>query len=373
MRSTQTSASKRASRSAPAPSEQVKRESLELQEIRRRAQNLEGTVHRLNKELKRAHEEVTVLKKAVTENEAIINRAHATAISTLAGNVSRGITDDMIREELKRFLQTDFLSWCADLCTEKIIDEQAALHKFLQDGIINKRESYLKSPEYLKFTLNTPDGSGPFVLLQAVLIHRLCHLYLCDAYFLAKELHSKSNNRSNLCQLERIFGQTQPNAAIDWRIQTVECLEKSVPIVNENLQREVQMFVEDYKFLLSEIYDHEAHQDLVQIFADFAKLALKMWKTQTNIKWYDLNSFEEPHFQPGDPWIEVDHSLMSRMGRHLNGRPIGLLIHPMITSQSPSKSDKMEEVVWLKALAWVSDKDEPTNQEVVGQADSHRV
>lgn len=133
------------------------------------------------------------------------------------------------------------------------------------------------------------------------------------------------------------------------------------------------MFVEDYKFLLSEVYDHEAHQDLVQIFADFAKLALKMWKTQTNIKWYDLNSFEEPHFQPGNPWIEVDHSLMSRMGRHLNGRPIGLLIHPMITSQSPSKSDKMEEVVWLKALAWVSDKDEPTNEELVGQADSHRV
>ncbi|KAH0528136.1 hypothetical protein TsFJ059_003034 [Trichoderma semiorbis] len=373
MRYTQRSAPRRAPRSAPAPSEQVKREPLELQEIRRRAQSLENTVHGLTKELKKAHEEVAVLKKAVTENEAIINRAHATAISTLAANVSRGITDDMIREELNKFLQTEFFSWCADLCTEKILDEQAALHKLLQDGIINNRESYLKSPEYLKFSLNTPDGSGPLALLQAVLIHRLCYLYLCDAYFLAEELLPTSNNRSSLYQLEQTFGQTQPNAAIDWRIQTVECLEKSVPIVNESLQRDVQIFVKEYGFLLSEKFDEEGNQDLVQIFANFAKLALKLWKTRTNIKWYDLNSFTEPHFQPGNPWIEVEHSLMSRMGRQLNGRPIGLFIHPVITSQSPSKSDKMEEVVWLKALAWISDKDEPTNLEEVGQADSHRV
>lgn len=208
IRHTQMSASRRAPRSAAAPYEQVKRESYELREIRHHAQSLENTVHKLTKELKIAREEISILRKAVTENEAIITQAHATAISTLAGNVSRGITDDMIREELNKFLQTEFFSWCADLCTEKILDEQAALHKLLQDGIINKRESYLKSPEYLKFTLNTPDGNGPFVLLQAVLIHRLCHFYLCDAYFLAKELHSKSNNRSNLCQLERIFSQS---------------------------------------------------------------------------------------------------------------------------------------------------------------------
>lgn len=147
-----------------------------------------------------------------------------------------------------------------------------------------------------------------------------------------------------------------------------------MPIVNENLQREVQIFVKEYGFLLSaEKFDEEGNQDLIQIFADFAKLALTVWKTQTNIKWYDLNCFEELHFQPGDPCIQVEQSLISRMGRQLNGRPIGLFIHPLITSQSPSKSDKMEEVIWLKALAWVSDKDEPMNREEVGQADCHRV
>ncbi|KAF3075269.1 hypothetical protein CFAM422_002401 [Trichoderma lentiforme] len=321
IRHTQTSASRRASRSSPAPYEQNKRESNELQEIISYAQNLEKTVHKLKKELKKAHEEVAVLRKTVTENEAIVTRAHATAISTLAGNVSRGITDDVIREELKKLLQTDVLSWCADLCTEKILDEHAALQKLLQIGIINNSESYLKCPEYLKFTVNTPDGSA------------------------------------------------QPNAAIDWRIQTVECLERATPVMNDYLQREVQLFTKEYEFLISdERYDQEAYQDLVQIFASFASLALKLWKTRTNIKWYSVNGFEEPYFQPGDSVIEVEQSLVSRMGRQLNGRPIGFFIHPMIGSQTQSKDGKMEEVVWLKALAWVSDKDEPMDREEMAQA-----
>ncbi|KAL6696355.1 hypothetical protein J3F84DRAFT_373780 [Trichoderma pleuroticola] len=369
IRHTQTSTSKRASRTSPAPYEQSRRESNELQEMKYYAQSLEKNVHRLTKELKKAHEEVTVLRKTVAENEAIVTRAHATAISTLAGNVSRGMTDEMIREELKKFLQTDVLSWCADLCTEKILDEDAALHTLLQEGIINSSESYLKSPEYLKFTINTPNGSGPLVLLQAALVHRLCYLYLGDAYFLAEELHTESNNRYNLRQLEQHFGQMQPIAAIDWRVQTVECLERSVPIMNEHLQREAQIFAKEHRFLLSETYDQEAHQDLVQIFASFASLALKLWKTRTNIKWYSMNGFGELYFQPGHPSIEVEQSLMSRMGRQLNGRPIGLFIHPMIGSQSLSKNDKVEEVVWLKALAWVSDKYEPMDREEIVQAD----
>lgn len=207
-RHTEASASRLGPRSSSTPYAEAKRESNELQEIRVRALDLENTVTKLTKDLQKAHEEVAVLTKAVTENEAIITRAHATAISTLADNVSRKITDDMIREELNKFLQTDVLSWCADLCTGRILDEDAALSKLLQVGIINNSESYLKSPEYLKFTVNTPDGSGPFLLLKAALVHRLCYLYLCDAYFLAEASHMNTNSRSNLYQLERNFGQS---------------------------------------------------------------------------------------------------------------------------------------------------------------------
>lgn len=206
-RHTDASASRPIPRSGSTPYEEAKRGSNELQEMRHRTLYLENTVTRLKKDLQKSHEEVAVLRKAVTENEAIITRAHETAISTLADNVSRKITDDMIREELNKFLQTDVLSWCADLCTARILDEDAALSKLLQMDLINNSESYLKSPEYLRFTVNAPDGSGPFLLLQAALLHRLCYLYLCDAYFLAVESHMNTNRRSNLYELDKSFGQ----------------------------------------------------------------------------------------------------------------------------------------------------------------------
>lgn len=193
--------------SAPRSHEQVKQESNRLREITLHAQNLENTVRMLREDLNKANTKVAALGKAVTENEAIITQAHATAVSTLAGNVSRGVTDDMIREELKKFFQNDFFSWCADLCTERIVDEHAAIHTLLEVGIINNSESYLNGPGYLKITMNTPDGSSPLVLLQAALAKRLCCLYLNDAYFLAEEPHMKFGSRSRLRQVEQHFCQ----------------------------------------------------------------------------------------------------------------------------------------------------------------------
>ncbi|UKZ77582.1 hypothetical protein TrVFT333_005306 [Trichoderma virens FT-333] len=223
--------------------EEIKRKTNQLHEMTLHTQNLESIVHTLREDLSKANTKMAALGKAVTESEAIITQSHATAVSTLAGNVSRGITDDMIREELKKFFQNDFFSWCADLCTERIVDENAALHKLLEAGIINHSEKYLKGPMFLKFNMNSPDGSSPLVLLQGALASRLCYLYLNDAYFLAEELHMKSKGRYRLRQFEHHFRQAQPNAAIDWRIQTVECLETAVPITEEYIQREVQDFV----------------------------------------------------------------------------------------------------------------------------------
>ncbi|EHK16863.1 uncharacterized protein TRIVIDRAFT_232360 [Trichoderma virens Gv29-8] len=275
--------------------EEIKRKTDQLHEMTLHTRNLESIVHTLREDLSKADTKMAALGRAVTESEAIITQSHATAVSTLAGNVSRGITDDMIREELKKFFQNDFFSWCADLCTERIVDENAALHKLLEAGIINR---------------------------------------------------------------------TQPNAAIDWRIQTVECLEKAVPITEEYIQREVQDFVQEYEFLLSaDKYDNEANKDLVQIFTDFAILALKLWKTRANIEWCDINSFQNAYFELGHPWVEVEQSLALTMGQRLNGRPIGLIVRPMIASKSLSKSGEVEEVIWHKALVWVSGENETTESE----------
>lgn len=122
--------------------------------------------------------------------------------------------------------------------------------------------------------------------------------------------------------------------------------------------------MQEYWFLLSaDQYDHEANKDLVQIFTSFANLALKLWKTRANVEWCDMTRFGEAHFELGHPWLEVEQSLASAMGQRLNGRPIGLIIRPLIASKSLSKNGKMEEVIWLKALAWVSGEEEPMDAE----------
>ncbi|TFB06034.1 hypothetical protein CCMA1212_001855 [Trichoderma ghanense] len=339
-----------------------KQDARKLQQMSMDAENMKNVVCALRDDLEKANTRVAALEKTAAENEAIITQANATAVSKLASNVSRGFTDDMIREALKKFFQTDFFSWCADLCTEQIKTEDTAVasHQLLHTGITNSSPKYLNSAEYLKFHPDMPDGSGPLMLLQAALATRLCGLYLSDAFFLAEELPSSHEGRVKLYQFERHFGRAQPDEAINWRIQTVECLEKSIFMTEEILKREADRFVKDYFFLLSlEKYDPEASKDLVQIFADFATLALKLWKSRTHVGWCNTVGFGETAFELGNPWVEVESSLASRMGQRLNGRPIGLIIRPMIVSRTLAKDGKWQEVIWLKALAWVSGEDDP--------------
>ncbi|KAK1240848.1 hypothetical protein MKX07_006281 [Trichoderma sp. CBMAI-0711] len=154
---------------------------------------------------------------------------------------------------------------------------------------------------------------------------------------------------------------TQPDAAISWRIQTVECLEISAPVTEGYVKREVDIFVEEYSFLISaEKFDIEASKDLVRIFVDFATLALKLWKTRADVRWYNARGFQDRPFQLGNPWVEVESSSVSTMGQRLNGRPIGLIVRPMILAKSLSTNGQWKDVVWLKALAWVSCEDAPT-------------
>ncbi|PTB81356.1 hypothetical protein M440DRAFT_1418042 [Trichoderma longibrachiatum ATCC 18648] len=339
---------------------QAKRDARDLRDMSNHAENLDNVVHTLRDDLEKAKNRVAALEKTAAENEAIITQANATAVSRLASNVSREFTDDMIREALKKFFQTDFFSWCADVCADRIEHETAAFYKFLDDGIINGSYGHLKSPEYLRFKVNTPDGSGPLVLLQAALATRLCALYLNDAYFLAQQLPMNSHGRRMLSEFERHLSHVQIGAATDWRVETVACLQKVVPITEDHVLREVDSFVREYGFLLSkDQFNHEARKDLVQLFADFATLALKLWRTKANVQWCDMRGFDGVCFDTGNNAMEVDSSLVSTMGQRLNGRPIGLIIRPAIWSNSMSANGKMEEVIWLKAHAWVSGEEDP--------------
>ncbi|OTA02217.1 hypothetical protein A9Z42_0025570 [Trichoderma parareesei] len=322
-------------------------------------ENMDNVVHTLRDDLKQAEIRVAALGKTVAENEAIITQANSTAVSRLASNVSREFTDDMIREALKKFFQTEFFSWCADVCADRIEQENAALHMLLDAGIINASRNYLNGPEYLRFKVNTPDGSGLLALLQAALGTRLCDLYLNDAYFLAQELPMNRDGRWMLSQFEQHLSHTQLDAATDWRVGIVQCLDKAVPITDHYVLREVDRFVEQYRFLLSnDQFDNEARKDLIRIFADFASLALKIWKSRANVQWCGMRGFDRVCFDLGNPSVEVDSSLASTMGQRLNGRPIGLIIRPAIWSNSLSKNGTVKQVLWLKALAWVSGEED---------------
>jgi hypothetical protein len=187
--------------------ERVRRYTTKLQEATTHAEDMEQVVRGLRENLETANSKVAALRKTVAENEAIITQSHAAAVKTLAGNVSRSVTDDTIREDLKKFFQNDFFSWCADLCTDRLQDENFVLAKLLHAGIINASSSHWAGPEHLRFQMNSPDGSGPLVLLQAALAQRLCDLYMTDAYFLAEALPFNVAGRSCLSQFEHHLSQ----------------------------------------------------------------------------------------------------------------------------------------------------------------------
>ena len=160
-----------------------------------------------------------------------------------------------------------------------------------------------------------------------------------------------------------IWFAVNPDAVPGWRIQTMDCLETAVPIIVDYAQQAADKFVQEYWFLLSvDKYDYEAMRDLAQIFADFASLAMKLWKSGAKVRWYSTRDFGEIPFELGNAWSEVESPLVSALGQLLNGRPIGLIIRPLILSSIISENGNWEPVIWHKALAWVSREEDPMDQ-----------
>lgn len=95
--------------------------------------------------------------------------------------------------------------------------------------------------------------------------------------------------------------------------------------------------------------------DLVSIISSFAKLALRLWRTRTNIHVQGMHSLAEKRFQLGSGHMDGDTAAVAAFGQRLNGRPIGVLMRPLIMSEPiTTKQGEERMVVWSKALAWVS-------------------
>ena len=116
-------------------------------------------------------------------------------------------------------------------------------------------------------------------------------------------------------------------------------------------------FVAEFDFLLAEM-DQESLQDLTKLFEDFARLAIKLWKARTSIRISGMSELADSPFQVGSSKMDGQQAVVSALGQRLNGRPIGVVMRPLITSESVTRDGQPQQpVVWLKALVWVSSQE----------------
>ncbi|EHK17269.1 uncharacterized protein TRIVIDRAFT_205868 [Trichoderma virens Gv29-8] len=255
-------------------------------------------------QLQNAKAEVVELQKHIHDNEAIITKAHEAMVSSLSEGVSRALTDDVIKEELKRFYQNNLLEWCAEMSCSDIPEPEETKRKLQSEGIINSSNDYLNQPINLQFSMHLPYGRSSMILLQAVLSQTLCETFLQDAYFLAEGVdlpkvlgHDVTNGRRRFRDLEGLFYNFGKDVSIDWRIQTVKCLEKAIPLDLHFVENMAKEFVKNFHFLLKEMND-QALEDLYQLFIDFGNITLKLWKMRTAIKVHDSKNLNYQHRNP---------------------------------------------------------------------------
>ncbi|OPB41336.1 hypothetical protein A0O28_0080540 [Trichoderma guizhouense] len=361
-------------------SSQLQDEKSKVKTISSQLKDEKSKVEAVSSQLKDEKAKVAELQKYIEKNEKVVTKAHETHVSSLSKSVSRPFTDDMIKDELKRFYENDFLSWCGDLGTMEVDEPEKAKEKLQSMGIINNCKSYMNEPANLQFSMDLPDGKSPMVLLQAVLSQTLCDTFLRDAYFLADGMEMSkvpgqdhADSRRLLKEVEDMLCKVDKSFGVDWRIQTVQSLEKATPFNLHLVQNKAKTFTQEFHFLLKEV-DDQALKDLSQLFFDFGNLALKFWKMRTVIKTHGLVRFAEQRFDAESPFIEADVVGSPDARRRRQGRYVGVVVRPLIVSEPLGQDgDASEEIVWLKAAGWVSDFEESVDtpaKTVIDDSDS---
>ncbi|KAL7798825.1 hypothetical protein V8C43DRAFT_328723 [Trichoderma afarasin] len=336
-----------------------------MKAISSQLQDEKSKVEKISSQLQDEKAKVAELQKYIEKNETVVTRAHETHVSSLSKSVSRPFTDDVIKDELKCFYENYLLPWCGDLGSMEVDEPEKAKEKLQSMGIINNCKSYMNEPANLQFSMDLPDGRSPMVLLQAVLSETLCDTFLRDAYFLAEGMETSNalgqdhaDSRRWLKEVEDMLCKVDKSFGVDWRIQTVESLEKATPFNLHFVENKAENFVQDFHFLLKKV-DDQALKDLSQLFLDFGNLALKFWKTRTIIKTHGMSRFAEQRFDTESPFIEADIVGSADARRRRQGRYVGVVVRPLIVSEPLGQDGgASEEVVWLKAAGWVSDFEE---------------
>ncbi|KAK0717344.1 hypothetical protein B0T26DRAFT_802505 [Lasiosphaeria miniovina] len=130
---------------------------------------LQTTVDDLKKELQEERNHSAAFMKNIEAQEEIVTKAHSTAISLLARDVSSDFPDDEIKKEIRNFLQNSLFGWCADNSARRIAGPETAGPFLKQRGLLLRNNDDL--PEHLQFDIQ--HNMAPVVLLQAALAHEL--------------------------------------------------------------------------------------------------------------------------------------------------------------------------------------------------------
>ncbi|TQW01506.1 CENP-Q, a CENPA-CAD centromere complex subunit domain-containing protein [Cordyceps javanica] len=299
------------------------------------AQKLETTeltsmIEDKDAELHRAESKITTLKKELSQRGAGLEKTYTKAISMLAQEVSREVPDDVIRHQLENFFSGELFSWCAEMCSSAV-DEQRTLDALQRLNIFNG---------HLSLDFCKMGERASFVLLQAVLSSFLCAHFLSHAYFLAPEPHG-------LLAVESALAAKSLTEAVDWRVQTVQHLER---ICRYDATTLVRLFVTHFHFLLRDV-GPEARKDLSAMISRFSQLSTTIWKVRSTVQIVGMSGFTKRIFMPGDNFAKCEAHLTSENGDLVIGRYIAAVLRPLIVS-SPVSEPRCS-VVWSKAVVWV--------------------
>lgn len=366
----------------------------ELSELKEKYKRLKDASTKHLEELEERRGYVEVLQQNISEQERVVERAHKMAVSELARNVSSDFPDGEIKAQF-RTLQNNVFDWCMDNKLERInADLGIVVAMLTQSGVLLPENGAL--PKHLQF--DARHSTATAVLLEAALSRELCRKTLDDPFFLASrfdtaaapqapnfaatmpgafptasqvtldgitEVSSAESWRQSLYKAASALPRP---ATIDWRIETCKFLEQvcppSSPAAKRIFHAMAMDFVMKYRFLIQPLSSH-SEQELVDLFENFGRLALRLSKRRTaiTIEDFSYHSGSLTHFHAMHDYMEAHPAvkLLAGDGR-LDGRPICVVVWPRIVSEPINKLSSNgasgSSVVWTSAVVWVSNKEE---------------
>ena len=131
-----------------------------------------------------------------------------------------------------------------------------------------------------------------------------------------------------------------------------------MPPARDHFMSSAQEFLNQYHCLIGD-FNEAAGEDLLSLFSSFAGLALRLWKKKATILVPKMIEFAPTVFEVKSKYMVAEFSAKSTLGERLDGRPIGVMMNPLIVSQPVVRQGPpAEDVVWMNAVIWVSGNEE---------------